>query len=84
MRRFRAIPSRVATSPTAPATDDFGCGSQSQHVRPWLHRNQQKGVEMAKLIYAAITSLDGYVAEPGRSDSAVPDEAETRDRVNRC
>ena len=39
---------------------------------------------MAKLIYAAITSLDGYVAEQGRSDSAVSDEAETRDRVSRC
>jgi hypothetical protein len=39
---------------------------------------------MAKLIYAAITPLDGYVAEPGRSDRAVPAEAETRDRVNRC
>jgi hypothetical protein len=22
-------------------TDDFGCGSQSQHVRPWLHRNNR-------------------------------------------
>jgi hypothetical protein len=40
-------------------TDDFGCGSQSQHVQPWLHRKRRIGVEMGKLIYAAIASLDG-------------------------
>jgi hypothetical protein len=33
------------------------------------------GVEMAKLIYAAIASLDGYVEdEEGRFDWAMPDE----------
>jgi len=33
------------------------------------------GVEMAKLMYAAIASLDGYVEdEEGRSDWAMPDE----------
>jgi hypothetical protein len=25
-------------------SDDFGCGSRSQHVRPWPHRNQPIGV----------------------------------------
>jgi dihydrofolate reductase len=29
---------------------------------------------MAKLIYATICSLDGYIAEPGVSDWAMPDE----------
>jgi dihydrofolate reductase len=29
---------------------------------------------MAKLIYATICSLDGYIAEPGKSDWAMPDE----------
>lgn len=29
---------------------------------------------MAKLIYATIASLDGYAAEPGKSDWATPDE----------
>jgi hypothetical protein len=33
-------------------TDDFGSGSQSQHVQPWLHRERPIGVEMGKLIYA--------------------------------
>lgn len=55
--------------------DDFGCGSQSQHVRPWLHRKRPIGVEMGKLIYAAIASLDGYIEdEEGRFDWAMPDE----------
>jgi hypothetical protein len=40
-------------------TDDFVCGSQSQHVQPWLRRKRPIGVEMGKLIYAAIASLDG-------------------------
>jgi dihydrofolate reductase len=29
---------------------------------------------MAKLIYATICSLDGFIAEPGKSDWAMPDE----------
>jgi dihydrofolate reductase len=29
---------------------------------------------MARLIYATICSLDGYIAEPGKSDWAMPDE----------
>src|ERR1700710_111138 len=29
---------------------------------------------MAKLIYATICSLDGYIAEPGKSDWAMPSE----------
>lgn len=52
---------------------------------------------MAKLIYAAIASLDGYVEdEAGRFDWAMPDkevhltepatrrQGKTHDRVNRC
>jgi dihydrofolate reductase len=36
---------------------------------------QEKGAHMAKLIYSAITSLDGYVAdEDGNFDWAAPDE----------
>jgi hypothetical protein len=40
-------------------TDDFGCGSQSLDVQPWLRRKRPIGVEMGKLIHAAIASLDG-------------------------
>src|SRR5581483_8462065 len=37
--------------------------------------NQRRGVDMAKLIYSAITSLDGYIEdEQGRFDWARPDE----------
>ena len=62
--------------------DDFAadrglsiCGTGGCTVRPI-------GVEMAKLIYAAITSLDGYVEdEEGRFDWAMPDE-EVRSFVN--
>jgi dihydrofolate reductase len=45
--------------------------------RNWLGRgiNQAEWQTMAKLIYIAITSLDGYVEdETGRFDWAVPDE----------
>jgi hypothetical protein len=44
-------------------TDDSGCGSQSQHVQPWLHRKRPIWSEMGNLIYAAIASLDGYVED---------------------
>ncbi|CAN5487235.1 hypothetical protein BH24ACT5_BH24ACT5_15590 [soil metagenome] len=40
-----------------------------------MHRNDQIGVEMGKLIYAAIASLDGYVEdEEGRFDWSAPDD----------
>src|SRR6476646_9843494 len=55
--------------------DDFGCGSRSQHLRPRWPHERPSGAEMAKLIYAAIASLDGYVEdEEGRSDWAMPAE----------
>src|SRR5947207_3390502 len=45
-------------------------GFDSHSSRPLLH-----GVTMAKLIYSAITSLDGYLAdEDGNFDWAAPDE----------
>jgi dihydrofolate reductase len=38
-------------------------------------RRRRMGVEMAKLIYASITSLDGYIADKeGRFDWAAPDD----------
>jgi dihydrofolate reductase len=57
-------------------TDEFGRRSQSQHVRARLRRAQTTDwSQMAKLTYAAIASLDGYVEdEEGKFDWAMPDE----------
>ena len=57
-------------------TDEFGRRSQSQHVRPRLRpAHTTEWSQMAKLTYAAIASLDGYVEDDkGKFDWAMPDE----------
>ena len=60
---------------TIDAADDFGSGAQSLHPWPlWPHPTTDWS-EMAKLIYAAIASLDGHIEdEEGKFDWAMPDE----------
>ena len=55
--------------------DDFALNRGSEHVRPRPHRYDDKRGQMAKLIYAALASLDGYVEdEQGGFEWAAPDE----------
>jgi hypothetical protein len=72
-----ADPPCSAVPAFGPVIDHFGCGSPSQHVRPVVTAPQRPiGVEMAKLTYAAIASLDGYVEDAvGGGKRALPDNA---------
>src|SRR5439155_1264546 len=70
--------SRFATSQRGPPLDDRLNGRNGPYA-PWAGCERQSAcvreAHMAKLIYSAITSLDGYVAdEDGNFDWAAPDE----------
>src|SRR6266508_3843391 len=70
---------RLDTSPGAPhpcAHDDRrGAVTYACSTRCEMQSVSERGGSMAKLIYSAITSLDGYVAdEDGNFDWAAPDE----------
>src|SRR5207247_4131201 len=75
---FRSPPERSCSTSRSPAAcSAASASSRSAPLRlgPFCLRTRRRDMTMANLIYSAITSLDGYVAdEQGKFDWSAPDE----------